>query len=179
MTHRELVDRGVRWLRQKGCRIVLAEFTAMTVEIPDVIGWRGGNQASYLLEAKASRSDYLADRNKPFRVSPELGVGQYRYFICEPNVIRVEDLPERWGLLYVKEKTVSIECGQDPARIDWPEQPWQFQKFNHTAERTLLLSALVRLQLHHGQREMHDLVHESYASKQAKSIAKYQEQPNV
>lgn len=167
MTHAELVEVAARWLRRKGCRIVLSEFTALCSEIPDVLAWRGTAAASYLIEAKASRSDFLADRKKPFRAFPETGVGQYRYFICRPGVITVGDLPDRWGLLYANDKTVTIERGKDPARCAWPEDPFRFDQFAHRAERTFLLSALRRLQLHHGEKTMCELMHATMASKAA------------
>lgn len=164
MTHAELVEVAARWLRRKGCRIVLSEFTALCSEIPDVLAWRGTADASYLVEAKASRSDFLADRKKPFRVFPETGVGQYRFFICRPGVIRVDELPEKWGLLYAHGKTVTIEAGKDPAKYVW-EDPFLFSTFAHHKERTFLLSALRRLQLHHGEQAMRELMHATLATK--------------
>ncbi len=77
--HAELCVRGERWLRTRGCRVVLRDpFKAAvyTGECPDVIGWRDGH--SILIECKASRADFLADKGKRFRAEPEIGMGDER-----------------------------------------------------------------------------------------------------
>lgn len=73
------------------------------------------------------------------------------------------------GLCYTGE-TITIERGHDPARVDWLDRTWRFPAYRHSAERTLLLSALMRLQLHHGRNAMHEIVHESYLSKKTRRI---------
>ena len=99
-SHAELVRRAARWLRGSGasCVLVVAEYrTTFLSEIPDAIGWtcHGG---SVLVECKATRADFLADKSKPHRA---LGMGQRRYFLCPANLIRADEVPEGWGLLYV------------------------------------------------------------------------------
>lgn len=58
---------------------------------------------SFLIETKISRSDFLADAKKDFRINPENGVGMYRYYACPEGLISVEELPDKWGLIYVPE----------------------------------------------------------------------------
>jgi len=50
---------------------------------------------SYMIECKATRSDFLSDKTKPFRKKPERGVGNYRYYMTPPNLISADDLPEK------------------------------------------------------------------------------------
>ncbi|WP_152495198.1 adenylosuccinate synthase [Dickeya sp. NCPPB 3274] len=50
-----------------------------------------------------SRSDFLADRKKPHR-QEGCGVGTYRYFMCPEGLITIDDLPDRWGLLWVNSR---------------------------------------------------------------------------
>jgi hypothetical protein len=52
-----------------------------------------------LVESKVSRADFLADRAKPFRQSPETGVGCERYYLAPRGLICIEELPAGWGLL--------------------------------------------------------------------------------
>lgn len=59
------------------------------------------SMTSYLIETKISRSDFLADAKKPFRLNPDDGVGEYRYYACPTGLIKPEELPEKWGLIYV------------------------------------------------------------------------------
>lgn len=110
VTHRDLVQRAAAWIvNRMNCRFVLCETMAGNGESPDAIGWKYGDQ-SHLVEVKVSRSDFLADRNKPFRKDPSRGVGMYRWFMVPSGMVAVEDLVafEGWGLLEVTGKTVRI-----------------------------------------------------------------------
>jgi len=106
MTHADLVERAARWLaKTKGCAVVATEI-ATTSESPDAIGWRAGY--SHLVECKASRADFLADRNKPFRIVPETGLGDYRWYMTPPGLVSPDELPDGWGLLEVHPEQVRV-----------------------------------------------------------------------
>lgn len=98
MTHAQLVDRAVRWLRSYRCGVVLSEQACASGEMPDAIGWKQACH-SVLVECKVSRPDFLADREKPFRQKPERGVGSERFYLTPPGLIKLEELPAGWGLL--------------------------------------------------------------------------------
>lgn len=110
MNHRELCEIGAKFLKRPesagghGCHFTIVE-AACYGENPDVFGVRHGinsnGMGTFLIEAKTSRSDFLADRNKPHRKDPSLGMGKYRYYICPNGLIKQEELPEKWGLIYV------------------------------------------------------------------------------
>ncbi|HYH00452.1 MAG TPA: hypothetical protein VD837_15065 [Terriglobales bacterium] len=107
MTHEQLVTRAIEWLRRYRCGIVLSEQTCSTGEVPDAIGWKGKGH-SVLIECKASRADFLADRQKPWRIQPELGVGAERYFLAPRGIIAAAALPPSWGLLEVHQRQVHV-----------------------------------------------------------------------
>src|SRR5690606_27391155 len=71
-------------------------------EIPDVIGFR--DDGSFVLEAKTSRSDFLCDRKKPFRINPKEGLGDWRFYIAPEGLIKTNELPPMWGLIEVNAK---------------------------------------------------------------------------
>ena len=75
MTHKDLVILAKKKLKAWRCLPICAEMVSLTAtgEIPDAIGWRAWE--SILFECKASRADFLKDRDKPFRICPESGVG--------------------------------------------------------------------------------------------------------
>lgn len=101
MNHRELVDLGARWCRNAGrCPLVWAEAKGCHEE-PDVFGVRntGATTITVVIEAKASRADFLADRRKSFRRYPGLGMGRKRYYLAPKGMIAREELPQGWGLL--------------------------------------------------------------------------------
>ena len=98
MTHTQMVERAVRWLRSYRCGVVLSEQACVSGEMPDAIGWKQACH-SVLVECKVTRGDFLADREKPFRQKPEKGVGSERFCLTPPALVKIEELPAGWGLL--------------------------------------------------------------------------------
>jgi len=98
LTHGQLVEKAVRWLRAYRCGVVLSEQACVSGEMPDAIGWKQACH-SVLVECKVSRADFLVDREKPFRQKPERGVGSERFYLTFPGLIKIEELPPGWGLL--------------------------------------------------------------------------------
>lgn len=108
-THHDLCDIAQRWLKRPhskgghGCQIAVTECrSGWSGEAPDAIGFRarGWLDGSVLVECKVSRADFLADAKKPHR-TPGRGLGVWRYYMCPEGMIDVEEIPEKWGLLYV------------------------------------------------------------------------------
>jgi hypothetical protein len=107
--HAQLVALAVEWLRYKyRCGIILSEQYCVTGEVPDVIGWKNMCK-SVLVECKISRADFLADAGKPFRRSPEEGLGSQRFYLAPVGLIAPAELPKDWGLLECKGKGVSMK----------------------------------------------------------------------
>src|SRR5271166_318049 len=107
MTHAQMVERAVRWLRFYRCGVVLSEQACVSGEMPDAIGWKRGSH-SVLVECKVTRADFLADREKPFRRKPQLGVGCERFYLVPTGLATVQDLPEGWGLLTYRDRRVEL-----------------------------------------------------------------------
>ncbi|HTB12183.1 MAG TPA: hypothetical protein VK752_11455 [Bryobacteraceae bacterium] len=106
MTHASLVALGVRWLSRQSST-VFYEFAASKKENPDIIGWATG--FSTLIECKATRSDFLSDSKKAVRKKPAAGMGQRRYYLCPSGIVKVEDLPKKWGLLWAEKGRVMVK----------------------------------------------------------------------
>ncbi len=98
MTHAQLVEKAVHWLRRYRCGVVLSEQACVSGEMPDAIGWKRACH-SVLVECKLTRSDFIADRAKPFRLEPGEGVGCERFYLVPAGLVRREELPAGWGLL--------------------------------------------------------------------------------
>lgn len=146
MTHKQLVDVAYRWLISTvGCGFALKELVTSGWETPDAIGFRSG--MSILVEVKTSRSDFFADRKKPFRLNPTLGMGQFRFFCCPTGLIQVSELPERWGLVYVDEKG-KPSCVHNPYIVQGRQPCFWVNGFESykKAEVDMLYSALRRVQ---------------------------------
>jgi len=159
MTHADLVKIAGRWLRNTaGCSVVLEELCAATGngENPDAIGWYCAR--TLLVECKVSRSDFLADRKKRFRAKPELGLGSYRYFMAPKGLLRVDELPERWGLLEVAGGRVHVAAGYRPKSYGYDE--WAFPERYTIGEFQMLLSAMQRIKVRVGAAEFHSMLHQ-------------------
>lgn len=136
LTHKQLVQAAYKWLIKNGkCGIAFKELVSTAGEIPDAIGfccWR-----SVMIECKVTRSDFLKDKKKIHRAK---GMGTYRLYCCPTGLIKLEELPPKWGLLYVSEKQ-KITCAYHP---ETNREANAFEK-DFEAEQKLLYSALRRL----------------------------------
>ena len=65
---------------------------------------------SVVIEVKVSHSDFLADKKKFCRSDQaeklKYQAGRVRWYLCPEGVIKKEELPEKWGLLYWDGKKV-------------------------------------------------------------------------
>jgi len=165
LTHSIVAIKATKFIKRlHGCFIGAVEFSG---------GWSGENvdgiafngYGSFLIEAKMSRSDFLADKKKQFRCNPSDGVGRYRYFACPEGLIKPEELPEKWGLIYISPKGKvtmpkgyggAIKRGDTKCPVNgwtvgvfdqygcrrdkdfWPEKFYSFD-FNESKERNFLL----------------------------------------
>jgi hypothetical protein len=105
MTHAQLVEKAVRWLRSYRCGVVLSEQACASGEMPDAIGWKRDCH-SVLVECKISRADFQADRDKLWRCQPDVGVGCERFYLTPARLLRPEELPAGWGLLECRDRSV-------------------------------------------------------------------------
>jgi hypothetical protein len=137
MTHAKLVLMAAEWLRRYRCGVVLSEQACVSGEMPDAIGWKKTCH-SVLVECKVSRSDFLIDRDKPFRRKPELGIGCERYYLASQGLVRIEELPSGWGLLEV--------CGREIAKAK-PSAKNLRSVAGFGYEMNLLLASLRRVEI--------------------------------
>lgn len=146
MTHKELVMIGFKWMLAN-CSVGVAfrEFRAVANgEYTDVIGFGSGGH-SVIIEVKVSRADFIADKKKRFRLSPEHGMGKQRFYLCPAGLIQKEELPAGWGLVYVTPDGKARKV-HTPYKGNIGER---HEGFNHNikAEHGLMYSALRRLHL--------------------------------
>ena len=137
--HALLVAAAVNWLRCRyRCGVVLSEQYCATGEVPDAIGWKGKCR-SVVIECKASRSDFLADAKKPFRTSPEEGLGCERFYLAPAGMIAPEELPAGWGLLECRRSEVRMAV--KPSRKSLRTETGLMKEMN------LLLASLRRVEV--------------------------------
>lgn len=154
MTHKELVKRAERWLRNTlHCRVVLSELVSYTQsgETPDAIGFK--SRETILVECKMSKSDFYADRKKPsrnWRMTEKLktkgfaypALGDWRFYLTYPGLLDGCKLPNGWGWYEVHGRYVKYKYGakyHETIKTRPCKSHWQ-------SERAILLSALARVQ---------------------------------
>jgi len=135
MTHAPLVERAAAWLRSKqNCTIVFAEMVTYAPSTPDAIGWASG--FSRLVEVKVSRGDFFRDRKKVAHRRPESGMGRRRWYMTPAGLVRAEEIPPGWGLVYVDgQKCVVV--------VEAPSR--ELEQLEHVHEARILASAIRRL----------------------------------
>lgn len=145
--HKDLVSIAERWLARRGsCGVTFTELKCLHPEIADVIGFGCGDH-SVLIECKASRSDFLADAKKPFRINPQFGMGKFRLYCTPLGLITRTDLPAKWGLIQI-DPTGKVHVILNPmTQGTWKfvDENWTFHERNTEGERDLLYSACRRL----------------------------------
>lgn len=159
-THKELVFIAYKWAKNNASvGVVFRELYSIAGEIPDVIGF--GAWHSVLIECKASRADFLKDKKKPHRTLFK-GMGNWRFYCCPKGLIKVEELPAGWGLIYVDEvgkARIQYDCrikripspelkhlgpGYETRIVEATENKFQV---DHGSERAIMYTALRRLSL--------------------------------
>lgn len=128
---------AVAWLRRYRCGVVLSEQACVSGEMPDAIGWKKACH-SVLVECKVSRPDFLVDREKPFRQTPQTGVGCERYYLTPKGLICGGELPAGWGLLEV--------CGREIETVR-PSAKNLRSEIGFGYEMNLLLASLRRVEV--------------------------------
>lgn len=142
-SHSELCKKAVSWLKRShtaggpGCPNAFSEAKSGSNggEIADALGIKTSEGTeSIVIEVKTSRSDFLADKKKPFRKKTSLGMGNFRYYLCPEGLIKKEDLPNKWGLIYVGLRgKLTVICGHRGDR----KEKWYFDS-NRDAELGVL-----------------------------------------
>lgn len=88
---------------------VAVELCTWRSEKTDVWGLGNFNESA-VIEVKTSRADFLADRKKWCRGEEALtggyAAGRLRWYLCPEGIIRKDEVPEKWGLLYWDGKKV-------------------------------------------------------------------------
>lgn len=137
MTHAQLVEKAVAWLRRYRCGVVLSEQACVSGEMPDAIGWKRACH-SVVVECKVSRADFLADLAKPFRQDPKRGLGCERFYLAPAGLLRPQELLAGWGLL---------ECRKGRVETVRPSAKDLRTATGFRHEMNLLLASLSRVEV--------------------------------
>lgn len=121
LTHKKLCELAGYYLSVTlHCSVVLIERKGISEE-PDAIGWR--NSTSHMIECKVSRSDFLADDNKPHRQRGGInGMGMFKYYMCPHGLIQPDEIPDKWGLIWTNGQSFMSRIKKKPVDFDVPSE---------------------------------------------------------
>lgn len=121
MTHDDIGEFIADKMRKKGYPLVWANMRSVAVgEQPDVMAFR--SMYDYvILEIKVSRSDFFADKKKPWRTGDVQGLGTERVYVTPPNLLKPSEIPYGWQLWEVHKQThrtiVKVIKGQKRGKV--------------------------------------------------------------
>lgn len=89
-------------------KYIAVELVTLTAENPDI--WATNGYHTTLVEVKTSHSDFIADKNKWVRsTAAEIAdkqLGNFRYYLCPKDIIGIDEIPDKWGLLIFDGKKI-------------------------------------------------------------------------
>lgn len=148
MIHDEIAAVVANWLRNSCSEkfpVSFMNLVSTAGEVPDVVGFNSSH--SVIVEVKVSRADFKKDASKFWRQNPEFAMGDFRFYACPVDLIKAEEVPDKWGLLWVNEKGKVIVAKQIlTGNINYTN-PNRFKK-DLQKERGIMYSALRRIFLH-------------------------------
>ena len=126
LTHDEIGDICAKRLRNKGYKFSFSNLTSMTHgEQPDVLGIDNYG-TSVLVEVKVSRSDFLADKKKLWRIDPNMGMGDYRVYLTPQKLLNPDEIPFGWMLweIHGKRNIIKVIKGKLTKSVKSKKVPW-------------------------------------------------------
>ncbi len=112
MTTEYLTALGIKWLKTPWssktnyniyhgpCKIIAVDKMSQSGERPDLLGFY--DALSILVEVKISRADFFRDMKKTWR-RYSTGMGIHRLYLTPKELLRPEEIPEKYGLIEVDE----------------------------------------------------------------------------
>jgi hypothetical protein len=98
LSHDEIAEFAADKMRKKGYLMTWANMRSLNVgEQPDVMAMKHLNDV-VVIEVKVSRSDFFADKKKPWRNGEVKGIGTERVYLTPPGLLQVSEIPYGWQL---------------------------------------------------------------------------------
>ncbi len=79
-----------------------------TIDLFALNCWRSGGFRAVAYEVKVSRGDFMRELADPSKRSPAEALAAECYFATPPSLVKVDEVPEGWGL---------IECGDGGCKV--------------------------------------------------------------
>lgn len=108
LSHDEIAEIGAHKLKSMGYIATFSNMnSAVAGERPDALGIKSCGE-TFLIEAKISRNDFLADLKKPWRQPGYNALGHYRAYLTPRGMLSPDEIPYGWQLWEIHGKTKPI-----------------------------------------------------------------------
>lgn len=115
--HKKLKAVGMKFVKEKCVDIAVREVKYKNMRsVADVVGINLKRKEVRILEAKATRADYIRDKKLMDLDKSYYKHCNYFYIICPKDVLQLDDVPKEYGLLWVDLDTLEIEIKRNPRK---------------------------------------------------------------
>jgi hypothetical protein len=90
---------GPEWAYMEHVRDDAGFFAGTTIDALALHLWPSKRHVLHAYEVKVSRSDWRRELAQPHKSAPWLAVADFFTVVAAPGIVRVDELPEGWGLL--------------------------------------------------------------------------------
>lgn len=102
--HKNLKDLALKWLKTKVIDIVCPEVDFYNIKcVADVVGINYKRKEVRIIEIKSSKKDLIRDKKLFNEETSYFYHSHYVYIMCPKEVIKIEDIPKGYGLIWVDE----------------------------------------------------------------------------
>jgi hypothetical protein len=125
LTHRDLVMIAANWITSQenrispycewACRYAFPETVTYYRNTLDVYGF--GNYGYSMIEVKTSHADFLKDQKKDY-IKNKIPIANFNWYFCPKNIIKENELPQDYGLVYYVTSKKECQIIKQPKRID-------------------------------------------------------------
>jgi hypothetical protein len=98
----KVMQTGRRYITAPQVRNAAGFDATRTFDYVAIDTWTSGHLAVHIFEIKVARSDWLRELKQPQKTAEALRHADYFWIAATPGVVKVDELPDRWGLIEVR-----------------------------------------------------------------------------
>ncbi len=115
--HKKLKAIGMQFVKSRCVDISAREVKYRNMRsVADVVGINLKRREIRIMEAKATKADYVRDKKLLDLDKSYYKHCHYFYIICPKDIIQLSDVPKEYGLLWVNMDTLEIEIKRSPKK---------------------------------------------------------------
>lgn len=107
--HKTLKKHALYYLKDKVTDVVANEVKFYNIKcIADAVGINLKRKEIRIIEAKASKEDFVRDKKLFGEKTSYYGHAHYSYIICPKDIIQPHEIPNGYGLLWMDGETIEV-----------------------------------------------------------------------